>query len=113
MSSVTFVYHFVCKITFQYILLDLALISKPSEKLLICKSAVLNDLELFITHFFFLFYVDFNSHSHIVTGSLRVEKPVHTSWSRLSTLNCRAFASNCQYSNMKCNAEIQTCDLRF
>ena len=29
--------------------------------------------------FIFLFYVKFNSQGHIVTGSLRVEEPVHTS----------------------------------
>ena len=37
-------------------------------------------------------------------GSLRVEEPVHTSWSRFCTVNHRASASNYQLSHMKCPA---------
>ena len=54
------------------------------------------DLDLF-----FLFYVMFNSQGHTVTGSLWVEEPVHTSWSRFCTVNHWASASNYQLSNMK------------
>ena len=43
----------------------------------------------------------FNRQGDIVTGSLRVEEPVHTSWSRLVTVNYWALASNYQLSNMK------------
>ena len=43
----------------------------------------------------------FNSQGHIAMGSLRVEEPVHTSWSRFCTVNHRALASNYQLSNMK------------
>ena len=49
-----------------------------------------------------LFHVAFNSQDHIVTGSLWVEEPVHTSWSRLCTVNHQASASNYQLFNMKC-----------
>ena len=35
-------------------------------------------------------------------GSLRVEEPVHTSWSRFCTVNHRALASTYHLSNMKC-----------
>ena len=38
---------------------------------------------------------------HIVTGSLRVEEPVHTSWLGFCTVNHRASASNYQFSNME------------
>ena len=60
-------------------------------------------LQLFIfTYFFFFsFYVVFNSQGHIVMGSLRVEEPVHTSWSIFYTVNHWASASNYQLSNMK------------
>ena len=37
-----------------------------------------------------------------MTGSLQVEEPVHTSWSRLCTVNHRASVSNYQLCNMKC-----------
>ena len=50
----------------------------------------------------FLFYVTFNSQGHIARGSLWVEEPMHTNWSRFCTVNHRASASNCQLSNMKC-----------
>ena len=56
------------------------------------------DLDLFI---YLLFYVAFKSQGHIATGSLQVEEPVHTSWSRFCTVNHRASASNYQLSNMK------------
>ena len=35
----------------------------------------------------FWFYVALNSQGHIATGSLWVEEPVHTSWSRFCTVN--------------------------
>ena len=47
------------------------------------------------------FNVTFNSQSHIATDSIRMEEPVHTSWSRFCTVNHRASASNYQLSNMK------------
>ena len=50
---------------------------------------------------YFLFYVAFNSQGHIAMGRLRVEEPVHISWSRFCTINHRASASNYQLSNMK------------
>ena len=50
---------------------------------------------------YFLFYFGFNSQAHIVTGSVRVEEPVHTSWSSFCTVNHQAPASNYQLSNMK------------
>ena len=56
--------------------------------------------------FIFLFYVKFNSQGHIVTGSLQVEEPVHTSWSIFCTVNHRASASNYQLSNNR--AEIRS-----
>ena len=56
--------------------------------------------------FIFLSYVMFNSQGHIVTGSLRVEEPVHTSWSIFCTVNHWASASNYQLSNTW--AEIQS-----
>ena len=34
-------------------------------------------------------------------GSLRMEEPVHTSWSRFCIVNHRASASNYQLSNLK------------
>ena len=43
----------------------------------------------------------FNSQGHIATGSLWVEEPVHTSWSRFCTVNQRASANIYQLSNMK------------
>ena len=36
-----------------------------------------------------------------MTGSLQLEEPVHTSWSRFYTVNYRALAGNYQISNMK------------
>ena len=50
---------------------------------------------------YFLFYVAFNSQGHIATGSLWVEEPVHTSWSRFCTVNHQASVSNNQLSNIK------------
>ena len=50
----------------------------------------------------YLFYIAFNIQGHIGTGSLRVEEPVHTSWSRFCTVNHWASASNYQPSNKKC-----------
>ena len=47
------------------------------------------------------FYVTFNIQGHIAMGSLRVEEPVHTSWSRFCTVNHWASASNYQLPNMK------------
>ena len=44
----------------------------------------------------------FNSQGHIATGTLRVEEPVHTSWSRFFTVNNRASTNNYQFANMKC-----------
>ena len=49
---------------------------------------------------YFLCYVTFNSQGHIAAGNLRVEEPVHTSWSRFCTLNNWASASNYQLSNI-------------
>ena len=43
---------------------------------------------------FFLLYFAFNSQGHIAKGSLWVEEPVHTSWSRFCTVNHRASATN-------------------
>ena len=57
----------------------------------------LSALDLFIC----CFCVMFNSQGDIATGSLRLEEPVHTSWSRFCTVNHRASASNYQVSNMK------------
>ena len=51
---------------------------------------------------YFLLYVVFNSQGHITTGSLQAKEPVHTSLSRLYTVNHRAWASNYQLSNIKC-----------
>ena len=51
--------------------------------------------------FRFFFHVTFNSQGHIVMGSLRVEEPVHTSWSIFCAVNHRVSASDCQLSNMK------------
>ena len=51
--------------------------------------------------FILFFYIAFNSQGHIAMGSLRVEEPVHTSWSRFCTVNHRASASNYQLSNME------------
>ena len=50
---------------------------------------------------YFLFYVAFNSLGHIAMGSLRVEHPVHTSWSRFCSVNHWTSASYSQLSNMK------------
>ena len=36
-----------------------------------------------------------------MTGSLQVEEPVHTSWSRFCTVNHQASTNNYQLSNMK------------
>ena len=33
---------------------------------------------IFVLFMYLLFYVTFNSQGHIVTGSLQVEEPVHT-----------------------------------
>ena len=59
----------------------------------------------FVCLFGFRFIFCFTSHStarcHIAMGRLRVEEPVHTSWSRFCTVNHRASASNYQLSNMK------------
>ena len=52
----------------------------------------------------FVVYVTFSSQGHIVMGSLRVEEPVHTRWSRFSTVNHQASSSNYQLSNMKRSA---------
>ena len=50
---------------------------------------------------YLLLYIAFNSHGHIAMGSLQVEAPVHTTWSRFCTVNHRALASNYQLSNIK------------
>ena len=50
--------------------------------------------------FIYYYYVTFNSQDHIVLGSLRVEEPVHTSWSRFCAVNNWAMTSNYQLSNM-------------
>ena len=50
---------------------------------------------------FFLFLLTFNNQGHIATGSLRVEEPVYTSWSRFFTVTHHASASNYQLSNMQ------------
>ena len=50
---------------------------------------------------YFLFYVAFNSQGHIPTGSLRVEEPVCTSWSRFCTVIHWVLASDYQLFNMK------------
>ena len=47
----------------------------------------------------------FNNQDHIVMGSLWVEEPVHTSWSRFYTVNHQASASNYQLSNMRCPSQ--------
>ena len=66
------------------------------------KLAQLGNIIPVYSRFIFLFYVAFNSQGHTAMGSLRVEEPVHTSWSRFSTVNHQASTSNYQLSNMKC-----------
>ena len=46
-------------------------------------------------------YVTFNCQGDIPMGSLKVEEPVHTSWSRFCTINHQPSASNYQLSNRK------------
>ena len=59
-----------------------------------------DNLESFMD--FDVFFVILCVQGHIAMGSLWVEEPVHTSWSRFCTVNHRASASNYQLSNMKC-----------
>ena len=54
------------------------------------------DLDLFVV------LCLFNRQSDNAMGSLQVEEPVHTSWSRFCTVNHRALAINYQLSSMKC-----------
>ena len=53
-------------------------------------------------NFIFLCYVTLHSQGHITMGSLWVEEPVHTSWSRFCTVDHWASPSNHQFPNMKC-----------
>ena len=50
--------------------------------------------------FLFLCHVQ-QPQGHIAMGSLWVEEPVHTSWSRICTVNHWALASNYQLCNMR------------
>ena len=59
--------------------IKICFISNPK---LIINDTVTVDLKYFLTFIYFLFYVAFISQGHIKMGSLRVEEPVHTSWSR-------------------------------
>ena len=63
---------------------------------------IINSIYMVIHVLSLFIYVTSNSQGHIVVGSLRVEEPVHTSWSRFCIVNQRASASNkYQLCNMK------------
>ena len=73
------------------------LLHKIAQKLADHRIGIMVGLDLDLL----LFYVVFNSQGHITTGSLRVEEPVHISWSRFGTVSHRASASNYQLSNVR------------